>query len=128
MRSSIAAVSTASPAKAVSPAAEGEIGCQDQRASLVTASHDLEEEIGLLSAHRQVSDLIDDQELVGVDRPMHHFAITALALGGFQHQHQVGGAEETGLVAALGGEITQCNREMGLANARWSEQHHVLGS
>jgi hypothetical protein len=30
---------------------------------------------------------------------MHNLAIAALALGGFQHQHQIDGAEEAGLVA-----------------------------
>jgi pimeloyl-ACP methyl ester carboxylesterase len=43
------------------PAAEGEIRSEDHRAALVALRHDLEEQVGLLAAHRQVADLVDDQ-------------------------------------------------------------------
>jgi hypothetical protein len=91
-------VSTLSPAKAGVQTAEGKIRSQDHRAALVTPRHDLEEQVGLLACHRQVADLIDDQKLVGVDRAMHDLAVAALALGGFEHQHEVSRAEEARLV------------------------------
>jgi len=34
------------------PAAEGEIRSEDHRAALVALRHDLEEQVGLLAAHR----------------------------------------------------------------------------
>ena len=37
----------------------------------------------------------------GVDRAMHGLAISALTLGGLQHQHQIGRTEEASLVALL---------------------------
>jgi hypothetical protein len=48
----------------------------------------LEEQIGLFAAQPQViANLVDDQKPVAADRVMHHFAIAALALRGFEHQH-----------------------------------------
>ena len=69
IRSSIAAVSTASPANASSqlPNARG----QDHRALLVAFRHDLEDEACLLSPERQVSDLVDDEKLRHCHRSMH---------------------------------------------------------
>src|SRR5260221_5590160 len=46
------------------PTAEGEIRCQDQRAALVAPREHLEEQICLLAAHRQITDLLEDQPLV----------------------------------------------------------------
>jgi hypothetical protein len=59
---------------------------------------------------------------------MHHFAVAALALRGLEHQHQVGRTKETGLVTLLGGEIAKRDRQVGLADARGSEEYHVLGA
>jgi hypothetical protein len=44
----------------------------------------LEEQVGLLAAHRQIADLVDDQQFVGVDRAVHDLTIAALALRGFE--------------------------------------------
>ncbi len=108
------------------PAAEGEIRGEDHRAAFVALRHDLEEQVGLLAAHRQVADLVDDQQPVDVHRAMHRLAIAALTLGGFQHQHQIGRAEEASLVALLSSEIAERDREMSLAHARGPQEHHVL--
>jgi hypothetical protein len=50
------------------PTAEGEVRSEDHRAALVALRHDLEEQVGLLAVHGQIADLVDDQQLVGVDR------------------------------------------------------------
>ena len=63
-----------------------------------------------------------------VPMPMHDLAIAALALHGFEHQHQSGRAEEAGFVTLLGGEIAERDREVGLTDARGSEEHDVLGA
>jgi hypothetical protein len=39
---------------------------------------------------------------------MHDRAIAALAVRGFEHQHQIGGADDAGFVAFLGSEIAEC--------------------
>jgi hypothetical protein len=97
-------------------------------APFVALRHHLEEQVGLLAAHRQIADLVEDQQFVSADRAMHGLSVTALALGGFQHQHQIGRAEEGRLVSSLSGEIAERDCEMGLAHARGSEEHHVLGA
>jgi hypothetical protein len=43
----------------------------------VAAYDDLEEQMGLLAAHRQIADLIEDQQPAGVDRAMHDLAVVA---------------------------------------------------
>src|SRR5277367_3721558 len=62
------------------PTAESKIGSEDPRATFVPLRHDLEEQVRLLAAHRQIADLVDDQQPVGVDRAMHRLAVAALAL------------------------------------------------
>jgi hypothetical protein len=94
-------------------AAESQVRREDHRTAFVALRHDLEERVGLLAGHRQVADLIDDQKLAGVDRSMHGLTVTALTLGGLQHQHQAGRAEEARLVTLLGGEVDKRDREMG---------------
>jgi hypothetical protein len=49
---------------------------------------------------------------------MHHFTITALALRGFEHQHQIGGGEKASLIAFLSRQITERDRDMGFADPR----------
>lgn len=39
---------------------------------------------------RRCSDLVDDYQLVGIDRRTHHLTVAALTLRRFQHQHQMG--------------------------------------
>ena len=94
------------------------------RAALVAPRHHLEEQIGLLPSHRQITDLIDDQKPVGIDRAMHHLPIAALPLGRFQHQDQVSCAEEARLVAALRGQVTERDRKMSLADT--GRNRHIL--
>jgi hypothetical protein len=55
---------------------------------------------------------------------MHDLAIAALTLRRLQHQYQIGGAEEANLVALLGGEIAERDRQVGLAHARGPEKPH----
>src|SRR5262249_27602832 len=94
----------------------------------VTPRHDVEGQVGVLTADREVADLVGDQQLVRVDRTMHDLAIAALALRGFEQQHQIGRAEEAGFVNLLGGGIADANREMGFTDARGFEEHDVLGA
>src|SRR5271156_4270070 len=105
------------------PTAEGEVRSEDHRAAFIALRHDLKEQVGLLAAHRQIADLIDDQQLVGVDCAMHGLSVTALTLGRFQHQNQIRCAEEASLVSLLRGQIPEGDREMSLAHAGGPEEH-----
>lgn len=58
------------------------------RTDAVTLGHYLKEEIGLFAAQWQViANLVNNQQPATADGVMHHFAITPLALRGFEHQH-----------------------------------------
>jgi hypothetical protein len=81
MRSSQAAVSVPSPAKALSQLPKvSQIRSEDHRTALVTAGDDLKEEIGLLAAHRQIADLVHDQSFATADGVVHDLAIAPSAL------------------------------------------------
>ena len=58
----MAAVKDGIAGERLSPAAERQIGREDQRPFLVPLGYDLEEQIGLVTAKRWVADLIDDEE------------------------------------------------------------------
>lgn len=60
------------------------------------ACHDLEEQVGLLAAHRLIADLVDDEQLGDPDRTM-LYLIPVLALRSFE-QLFVGRTEEARLV------------------------------
>ena len=82
---------------------------------LVSLGYYLEEQIGLVAAKRQVSDLINDKEFWHRDSAVHGFAETALALRRLQHERQIGRAYEPHLPGSLGGEIAERDGQMGLA-------------
>ena len=60
------------------PAAEGKIRSEDHRAMFIALLYDLEAQVGVLATHRQIADLVDDQQLVDVNRTMHGLSVTVL--------------------------------------------------
>lgn len=60
-RSSIAGSECRVVGERLVPLPERKVARYDQAASLISFRDHLEEEIGLLTAHRQVSNLVDDQ-------------------------------------------------------------------
>ncbi|MET3145477.1 UNVERIFIED_ORG: hypothetical protein ABIB63_001275 [Xanthomonas axonopodis] len=50
-----------------------------------------------------------------------------LALGRTHGHHQVGGTDEAGFHAGLGGQIAQADRQVGFADAGGTQQHQILG-
>src|SRR5579863_2616307 len=85
----------------------GEVRGRDHRAAFVALRQDLEEEVGLLAAHRQIADLVDDQQPIRIDPARHELAIAVLMLHRLQHQQQIGGAEEASLVALPGWRVAE---------------------
>ena len=99
------------------PRPEGQVRGQDHRALLVALGDDLEEQVGLFAPQRQVADLVDDQELVDADGAVHRLLPTALALRRLERHDQIGGGGEAHLVAVLGGQVAERDRQMRLADA-----------
>ena len=56
------------------PAAEDEIGSEYHRTAFIAPRDDLEEQVGLLAAQRQIGDLVNDRQTLGVNRAMHDHA------------------------------------------------------
>jgi len=79
----------------------------------------------LLAPHRQVADLVDDQQPADVHRPVQRFLQATLPPRRLQQQHQLGRGSERHLPAALRGEIPERDRQMRLAHAARPEEHHV---
>ena len=51
-------------AEDAAPAAEGQVGCEDQRGVFVAAGHELEEQVRGVLLEGQVADLVDDDQPV----------------------------------------------------------------
>ena len=110
------------------PLTERQVARDDQTAALVQRRDDLEEQVRLLPGHWQIADLVDDQQPVRLDRPVHHRLQIVLRMGGRQAQHQIGRRREARLDAGLRGLVAQRHGQMRLAHAAGPHQHHVLVS
>src|SRR6185437_4513059 len=100
------------------PTAECQVRGQDHRALLVAFRHDLEEEVCLLSPERQVSDLVDDEQLRHRYRSMHDLLHAPLALRGLQRDDEVGGRQEADFPALVRGDQPERDGKMRLTGAR----------
>ncbi len=113
--------------KRVGPLAERQVRGQDHRPFLIALRHHLKEQVRFLASERQVADLIDHQQPWTEDGAVEVFLQPPLSLRRAQLQHQVGCRDEACLDPGLRGLVTQGDGEVGLADARGSDQHHVLG-
>lgn len=68
------------------PLTEGQIAGDDQTAFFVAGRNHLEEQVGLLPAHRQIADFVNDQQAIAVDGPMHDALQLILRVRGGQCQ------------------------------------------
>lgn len=114
--------------KGLVPLPERQVAGQQHGAFLVAFGDDLEEQVGLVTAHRQVTDLVDDQQARSHDVAFDEIGEPVLSLGGDEGDDQIGSRDEAGLHPGLRGEIAEADRQMGLADARWAEQHDVLSA
>ena len=95
---------------------------------LVAFGDDLEEQVGLVTAHRQVAGPVDDQHAWPHDVAFDEVGQPVLPLGSDEGDDRIGGGDEARLHAGLGRETTGADREMGLADAGRSRQHDVPGA
>ena len=65
---------------------KGQIARHDQAALFVKCSDDLEEQIGLLTVHPQIANLIDDEQPLRLDRAVHDAFQVVLQVSRRQHQ------------------------------------------
>ena len=114
--------------KGLIPRPEGQVRGQDHRAFLIALGHDLEEQIGLFACQRQITDLVDDQELVDIDGAVHRLFPAALALRRLERHDQIGRRGEAHLMPVLRGQVAEGDRQMCLADAGRAEEDDVLGA
>ena len=101
----------------VIPAPEAEVRGQHQRALFVAPRHDLEEQVGLFAAERQITDLVDDQQLGCSHDPVHHLLDAPLSLRRFERDDQIGRRRKAHLPAPVRGQQAEGDRQMRLAGA-----------
>lgn len=110
------------------PLAEGQIAGNDQAAFFVAGCNDLDEQVGLLPGHWEVSNFVNDEQAVAVDGSMHDVFELILDVRSRQCQQQSGGRGKSRLDPGLRRPVTQGDRQMRLAHARGADEHHILTS
>ena len=96
-----------------------------QTATLVPTRHKLEKEMGAAAFKRQVSELVDDQQLrLAVKQQA--LGELAFALGFHERGEQGRRAREEHRVAGFDDGTAECDREMGLADARRAKDKNVF--
>ena len=112
-------------AKDLAPAAKALVGRQDDRAALVAAADELEEEVGADPVDGQVADLVDEEQA------RHGVQLETLLeppLAGRPRQggDEIGGRGEEDPVPAFDGFEAQGDREMGLADPGRAQQTQIV--
>src|SRR5690606_7455655 len=100
-------------------------GEEDRLSGLVALAHGLEEEGGVGTGEGQVADLVEDEEVGAGDDPEQQVEAVLLARDARARDELVQ-REEVGAVAALDRLERQGGGEVRLADARGSEEEHVL--
>ena len=114
--------------KRLIPLAERQVARHDQAAFFIALGDHLEEQVGLLPTHRQIADLVNDQQAIRIDESLERLGELVLSMRSGQNQQQVGGRDEANLDACLRGRIPQGDGDVSLASAAWPQQHHVLAT
>jgi superfamily II DNA or RNA helicase len=108
-------------AKHLAPLHDGAVGGDQHAAALVAAGDQLEEQVRRVRLQRQVAQLINDQQpRLGVLRQPGLQGMLRLGLG--QRGDQLHGADVLDAMAQPHRLAAQCNRQVGLAHARRSQQ------
>jgi hypothetical protein len=98
-------------AQDLAPLLEGAVRGDDDRAALVAARDEREQQVGRLALERQVADLVDDEQVVALEA-----AQLALELVSVLRRLEPGdpflGSGEGDAVALLAGPDRECDREM----------------
>ena len=101
------------------------VGGDKHRAALVPTRDELEEQVRAAPLERQVAEFVDDQQL-GLGEEGELVGELAFGLGLGEGGEQRGRADEQDGVAGLDDGAAQRDGEMGLADARRTEQQDVV--
>src|SRR6266581_1404196 len=113
-------------AEHLAPDGEGLVRGDEDGALLVAAGDELEEQVGGQTVEGQVADLVDDEEL-GLDEELEPFLETALGVGPGEGGDESGGGGERGAVTESTRLEPDADGEVGLADARGTEEQDVVG-
>lgn len=111
-------------AKHLAPVHKALVGRQDGGCFLVTSGDHSEEEASILTSHGHVANFIQDQDF-GLNQRGEHFLEFVLLSGALKlGEHLIQCHEEP--MSGRDGFDGQSDAQVGLTNARWSEQNDVL--
>lgn len=105
--------------------AKGQIRGQNERAFFISVGNDLKEQVCLIFAHRQISDLVNDEQTRPPDTALHDLLRRPWRLGGLKEQHEISGGYEACLQPRLGGKITKRYGYLSFSHPTGAEQHEV---
>jgi len=109
----------------VIPLGEGLVRGKNSGDLLVTPSDELKEQVGALNVHREVADLVDDEELV-LAEDLELVGEPVLKMSPFELFNELMAVDVIGGLSMTGGDHAQSRGEMGLADARRAEEYDVL--
>jgi len=108
------------------PFPKAQIRRQDDRVRLISFGYDLEDQIRLSLAERELADLVDNQQPRAEDAPLEASIVAPLPLCALQMKHQIRRRHEAELDAALRGQIAQSDGQVRLSCPAWPEEDDVL--
>ena len=108
----------------LAPVGDPAVGGQDDAAVFVAAADDLEEVAGGFAGHRQVAELVDDQDLWSGPEA-HRVRPAAVDRGAGGAGDEVGGGGVVDAVAGVHGALAERDREHCLADAGRADQQAV---
>ncbi len=98
------------------PLGEGFVGGKDGGGFLIPSGDELEEQIGTLDIHREITDLVNDEHPV-LGQDLEFVEQTVLKVSFFQLLNQLVAVDIVGGEAVLRGYKAECGGQMGLAHA-----------
>ena len=112
-------------AEHVTPVTERLIRGQQDAAAFVTCGNDLEQQMGGARRHRQVAELVDDEQL-RLDQTLKTRVPWLGPMGPHQGGHEHRGGDEADTAILLYGSPAETDGQMGLADPGRTRHQHVL--
>ena len=107
------------------PLGEGFVGGKDGGGFLITSGDELEEQIGTLDIHREITDFINDEHPV-LGENLQLVGETVFKVGLFKLLNELMAVDVVGREPVLGSHQAECGSQVGFAYTRWAEKYHVF--